>query len=767
MRLRRIALQGITRFAEPVEIDFAVLGEGLIAIAGPNGAGKTTLLEAPFAALHLELPTRPGSLYASAHGKDAKIELEVENGQPYRALVAIDAVRQTSEAYLFAGDGAPITNGKLREYTAAVEERFGSPRLMLSAALSAQNKRGSFLDLSKADRKELLSEILDTGNLQRLAEAARDRAKAAELALERARGAMAAAEQERARLDNELVDVEALRQEQGAATKELAETRARLEAARETVARLTAELATAEQAARAVERLRQEVEQARLAVAGMQSDRQRTQAAHRDALSRLDQQAEAARADAERLPEYAAAEESLASLRVEIQDAAAEDDALIAELQVATAARRAAELAAAELLPAEERLRVATLQAELLQVASCATSVRWAPLVAGDTEGLPDLRHAGNPVNLVGVCPLVASARAGEKAMAGLEADLTRLAEARGRVVEAAEAVAAATPRRLAATERLRTLRERAETLQQTAAKVHQARAAAERLADLGDRREAELTSHIERLAALQLAETTALARAERLAEELQATQPPDTSALKTAIDGATKQAGSLRGAVDTAEERIRSLDRRIARAEEVMRRHAELTESLAASTAAAAAAAADLGEWRILERALGRDGIQAMLIDAAGPELSALTNDLLHSCFSDRFEVRFVTQLPKADGKSSKEVFDLQVIDHERGREGSVESLSGGEKVIISEAVSLALAIFVGRSSGRRFLTLFRDETSSALDEQNAPRYISMLRKAKEIGGFWQVVFVAHQSSTWSMADAVLWLEDGRVEVR
>ena len=37
--------------------------------------------------------------------------------------------------------------------------------------------------------------------------------------------------------------------------------------------------------------------------------------------------------------------------------------------------------------------------------------------------------------------------------------------------------------------------------------------------------------------------------------------------------------------------------------------------------------------EWTLLADGLGRDGIQAAEIDAAGPELTALINDPLHTC--------------------------------------------------------------------------------------------------------------------------------------
>ena len=76
MRLNNVTLRGITRFtdSEPVRIDFDALGSGLVALVGANGAGKSTLLEAVPAALYKSLPTRPGSLYDHAHGKDAFIE---------------------------------------------------------------------------------------------------------------------------------------------------------------------------------------------------------------------------------------------------------------------------------------------------------------------------------------------------------------------------------------------------------------------------------------------------------------------------------------------------------------------------------------------------------------------------------------------------------------------------------------------------------------------------------------------------------------------
>ena len=47
---------------------------------------------------------------------------------------------------------------------------------------------------------------------------------------------------------------------------------------------------------------------------------------------------------------------------------------------------------------------------------------------------------------------------------------------------------------------------------------------------------------------------------------------------------------------------------------------------------------------WVLLERALGREGIQALEIDAAGPEVSQTCNELLQACYGPRFRVELRT---------------------------------------------------------------------------------------------------------------------------
>ncbi|MCV5968469.1 hypothetical protein, partial [Lactococcus petauri] len=59
-----------------------------------------------------------------------------------------------------------------------------------------------------------------------------------------------------------------------------------------------------------------------------------------------------------------------------------------------------------------------------------------------------------------------------------------------------------------------------------------------------------------------------------------------------------------------------------------------------------------DRAAWDLLADALGKNGIQAMEIDAAGPELTARMNGLLHDHFGTRWTARIDTARTNADGE-------------------------------------------------------------------------------------------------------------------
>ncbi len=163
----------------------------------------------------------------------------------------------------------------------------------------------------------------------------------------------------------------------------------------------------------------------------------------------------------------------------------------------------------------------------------------------------------------------------------------------------------------------------------------------------------------------------------------------------------------------------------------------------------------AELSDWSRLGLDLGRDGIQSAEVDSAGPELTELTNDLLHSCHGSRYTVSIETKRATANGKGEVDECRIMVIDTHAGTEKEAREHSGGEKVIIGEAVSLALSMMACRRAGLEGVTLVRDESGAALDPQNARVYVAMLRRAAAITRADKVLFVSHSREVVEMADA------------
>jgi len=137
----------------------------------------------------------------------------------------------------------------------------------------------------------------------------------------------------------------------------------------------------------------------------------------------------------------------------------------------------------------------------------------------------------------------------------------------------------------------------------------------------------------------------------------------------------------------------------------------------------------------------------------------------LLEGCFDNKFEIRFRTQRPKADGKGMVDDFDVEVRNKNLDRTCLVDELSGGQFVLVNEAVNLGIAIYnMRQGEGIRYETLFRDETVGALDVANGKEYVRMLRRAMDLGGFHQVIFICHTPLVWELADIILSVGGGCV---
>jgi exonuclease SbcC len=219
----------------------------------------------------------------------------------------------------------------------------------------------------------------------------------------------------------------------------------------------------------------------------------------------------------------------------------------------------------------------------------------------------------------------------------------------------------------------------------------------------------------------------------------------------------------SVRNLVEELEQSVQSARERLVLALDRLESTRAIVERISELETQRRAVETELADWNLMAKDLGRDGLQAIEIDAAGPELTALTNELLHECHGPRFTVRVDTQRLSSDGKRMLEGCDVVVFDAQLG-EKLGETLCGGEKVIVGEALSLALSVIGCRAAGVERPTLVRDESGAALDPENAIAYVAMLRHAAHMIRADRVLLVSHDPVVQGLCDARIELLNGAV---
>ncbi len=330
----------------------------------------------------------------------------------------------------------------------------------------------------------------------------------------------------------------------------------------------------------------------------------------------------------------------------------------------------------------------------------------------------------------------------------GLEADLARIAAdgagIRAQLDALREQQAAQTEAHATAAARIAKLTEERQVLASAAGKLEQIAAAEAQKAEVD--------------AALGTAKGDAMAAAAALAELTDV----DLAPLRDQVAAATLEAARANERHEIAGGNASLVRGELAKLSGERDALGAPADELAALRAREEALVRDAGDWALLEKALGRDGIQALAIDAAGPSVSALANDLLSACYGPRFSLSLETTAQTKDGKKQREVFDIRILDAEAGREA--KQGSGGEMIILDMGLRLALALFNAQRSGVLLETMWLDESTGALSPENASRFVTMVRRAMEIGRFSRCLLVAHQREVWEQADAQLFVRDGAV---
>jgi len=168
-------------------------------------------------------------------------------------------------------------------------------------------------------------------------------------------------------------------------------------------------------------------------------------------------------------------------------------------------------------------------------------------------------------------------------------------------------------------------------------------------------------------------------------------------------------------------------------------------------------------GEWELIAKAFGKDGIQALELDALAPGIADTANRILESAYGDRFRIEIQTTRLGGAGKKTKQIEDfiIMVVDSEDGEAVSLDDKSGGEAVWIKRAIYDAFAVIRKRNTNFAFLTCFQDETDGALDSAAKTAYCRMLEAAHTESKLRHTVIITHSNEVKAMIEQKIDMED------
>ncbi|MBZ0303959.1 MAG: SMC family ATPase [Anaerolineae bacterium] len=203
--------------------------------------------------------------------------------------------------------------------------------------------------------------------------------------------------------------------------------------------------------------------------------------------------------------------------------------------------------------------------------------------------------------------------------------------------------------------------------------------------------------------------------------------------ALKAEYDSRQQLVAQLRTSANSAHERLVSARQAIAALESQRQRKADLEQR-------AEEARHEKGLYEDLRLAFGKNGIPAMIIETAIPELEAAANELLRRMTEGRMALNFSTQREKKTGGMA-ETLDIQVADELGTRD--YELYSGGEAFRIDFAIRVALSQMLARRAGAHLRTLFVDEGFGTQDADGRDRLVEAITAIQ--GDFDLILVITH----------------------
>jgi len=208
--------------------------------------------------------------------------------------------------------------------------------------------------------------------------------------------------------------------------------------------------------------------------------------------------------------------------------------------------------------------------------------------------------------------------------------------------------------------------------------------------------------------------------------------QAPDIQQAQRALLNITEQENLLRLNVGAAQQKVFVLDDLKTRRKSLEAERETLTRQVS--------------QLRQLEKAFGKDGVPALLIEQALPQIEAKANEILERLSGGNMSIRFITQREYKDKKRDdlRETLDILISDSAGVRD--YEMFSGGEAFRVNFAIRLALSEVLAQRAGARLQTLVIDEGFGSQDAIGRQRLIEAINTIQS--DFAKILVITHIES-------------------
>jgi len=205
--------------------------------------------------------------------------------------------------------------------------------------------------------------------------------------------------------------------------------------------------------------------------------------------------------------------------------------------------------------------------------------------------------------------------------------------------------------------------------------------------------------------------------------------QAPDLYSEKRKLDSLREQENQKRSELGGWQQKVEVLDQQRKRRQALQAQRQELAQQI--------------HRYKQLERACSMDGVPALLIEHAIPQIETRANIILDRLSRGSMSVRFLTQQAYKDRRRQdlKETLDIQIYDSAGVR--PYEMFSGGEAFRINFAIRLALSEVLAQRAGARLRTLVIDEGFGSQDAEGRQRLVEAINLVRQ--DFDKILVITH----------------------